>query len=637
MIAKPFWLSVVGAMSVLLSACVNSPAPQNTVDAQPTPSAPQAPPASTIEPVPLESSPESAATPTPVEPAPPPQAIDLEEPLIEAEAGRVPFQDIEPAFKSAQQARDYQDSLYRLLVGEMKIAKGDYQNSAEHFLQVAKLTRQADIAERATRIALFGKDMKKVEQAARLWLELAPQRLEARQVLVVALLRLDKSAEAAQHIEAILDSQGSSIGSSSETLVGLLKQSGNHTTALQVIDELSKRRSQDTHLLYLHARLLIGAEQIAPAIEQLEKLLALQPAHEDAVSLYVRLLHQQGETQKVLDFLRQQLALFPERDDWRLTYARLLISADQADAAQAQFEQLLAQKPDDSELLYTLGLLGLQNEQPTTAQRYFQQLLDSTDEADQRNRARYFLGQAAEQAEQTVEALNWYRQVDDGQYYFNANMRIVLLHLEDKNFAQALTDFKDIVPATPDEEFKLLQLEAEIYMQQKQFNKAFAVYQSGLERDPENIDLLYMQGMVAEKIDRLDILEANFRRILELEPGNVDTLNALGYTLADRTHRYQEALSLIQQAYEKRPHAHYILDSMGWVMYRLRRYEEAIDYLRQALAAQEDPEIAAHLGEVLWQSGQQDEARALWEAMKAKYPDDEVLQKTLQKFLSDKN
>ncbi len=617
-LAKPFCISVLGVLCLALSACVNTPHPVNT-DATHSINTPVAPAPDSV-PATAPSAPRAATS----EPEPVEEALE-----------HSPFQDIEPLFASVQQAREYQDNLYRLLLGELGIARGHYHASTEQFLQVAQRSRQADIAERAARIALFSKDMLALEQAARLWLELAPDNIKARQVLTVALLRLEKSAQAAAQIEHILDTEGSSIGDSSETLVGLLKQSGNHTTALQVLDELLKRRPHDTHLLYLQARLLMGAEQIPAAVAQLEKLLALQPSHEDAVTLYVRLQHQQGNVPQVLDFLAKQLALFPQRDDWRLTYARLLISNAQVEQAQRQFEKLLADNPEDTELLYTLGLLSLQSEAPDIAKGYFQSLLARAKDAEQRNTARYFLAQSAEQAEQVVEALNWYRQIDQGQYYFNANNRIVLLHLKEGRFAQALADFQDIAPATPEEEFKLLQLEAEIYLQQKQYDKAFKVYQSGLERDPDNIDLLYMQGMIAEKMQRLDLLEARFRRILELEPNNIDTLNALGYTLADRTDRYEEALHLIQRAYQQRPDAFHILDSMGWVMYRLQRYDEAITFLRKAFNRQADPEIAAHLGEVLWHAGKQEEARILWETMNAKFPDHDILQKTMQKFLSN--
>jgi len=626
MIAKFFWISVLSAISIIISACVNvpiaPPSASNNADATQPASNPN-----TTSPAKSE----STATPEAVKLEPAPQT----EPDIPAKTKTTaPFQDLEPLFNSPQQARAYQDSLYRLLLGEMNIKQGNYKDSTEYFLQVAELSRQADIAERATQIALFSKNMEKTEQAVRLWLELTPSNLEARQILTVALLRLGKSVEAAQQIEIILEQEGSSIGSSSETLVSLLKQSGNHDTALQVLEALVQRRSQDTHLLYLYARLLMGAEKIPEAVEQLELLLALQPSHEEAVPLYVRLQHQQGNTQQTLSFLQKQLTLFPEREDWRLIYARLLINAEQGAEAKEQFKKLLIQKPKDTELLYTLGLLSLQNEQPEDAKVYFQQLLNLTEEnAEQRNTVRYFLGQAAEQAKHIVEALKWYQDIDEGQYYFSANARIVMLYLEEKNFAQALVAFKEIVPATPDEEFKLLQLEAEIYSSEGRYEDAFAIYQRGLERSPDNIELLYTQGMLAEKIDKLDVLETNFRRILEIEPNHVDTLNALGYTLADRTERYEEALDLVQRAYAKRPNAHYILDSMGWVMYRLQRYDEAIVFLRKALAIQEDPEIAAHLGEVLWQIGKKEEARALWTNIRAKFPDDMILQKTMQKFL----
>ncbi len=577
----------------------------------------------------------STAAALPVPPsASDPVAAAHEAPDSEPEYGEtetpVDTKESRSLFASRQQERTYQDSLYHLLLGEMSGFKGQYAQSAESFIEVARRTHQADIAERATQVALFADNMEITQQAASLWLELAPESLEAQQVLTIALMRQNKIEEASQQLDAVLQSNAPE---QNETLLTLLKQSGSQATAQQMVEALLKRRPKDADLLYLHARLLLGMEKIPQALSQLELLLKVQPEYEEAVPLYTQLLHQQGEIEQALRFLRHQLSRFPQRDDWRLLYARLLINENQPQLAITQFAQLLSQSPQDSELLYTLGLLYLQTEQPALAQKHLHTLLKLSKEEEQRNAVRYYLGQAAEQAEQPAEAMNWYRQVDAGSHYFNANVRSVLLLLAEKNFSKASALAAEIAPGTPEEEFKLLQLEAEILVREKRYSEAMLLYERGLKSDPENTELLYMHGMLAEKVGRLDLLESDFRRILQLDPDSIETINALGYTLADRTERYEEAYQLIQQAYAKRPEAHYILDSMGWVMYRLQRYAEAESYLRKALHAQDDPEIAAHLGEVLWQAGKQTEARTLLEAAKKRFPDDEILQNTLRKLL----
>ncbi len=626
MITKPFFITTLGLTCALLNACVSLPQPAQVPEPDTTPTSPPASVTTPAIPTP------DALSPQPQPAVPHPPTSDSTE-ADTADKTQVFFQDVEPAFTSPEQAHLYQNTLYQLLLGELTGFKGSYAESAEYFLEVAQLTRQVDVAERAAQVALFAKDMDKVQQAARLWLELQPNNLEARQLLAVSLLRLERIGEATQQVEWLLNHQQGDIENSSKTLVDLLKQSGNHSTALKVVDTLIQRRPQDASLLYLYARLLMGAQKIPQAITQLSRLLTLQPEHEEAAPLYVQLLTQQDSLPQALRFLQKHLEQHPEHDAWRLMYARLLLNAERTEDAMVQFQQLLTQTPQNTELLYTLGLLNLQQKQAIKAKEHFLNLLNHSQLADEHNIARYFLGQTAELTEEDQEALKWYQQVEGGQHYFSANARIVFLHLDEKAYKQAMSAVENIAPGTPDEEYKLLQLEAEVYLRQKRHQEAMAVYQRGLDSDPDNVDLLYMRGMVAEKLDRLDILEADFRRILELEPNNINTLNALGYTLADRTDRIDEAYILIKQAYEQRPQAHHILDSMGWVLYRLQRYEESLEFLRQAMAAQEDPEIAAHLGEVLWHSGAKEEARAVLMGAKAQFPEDERLQKTILKLL----
>jgi len=387
-------------------------------------------------------------------------------------------------------------------------------------------------------------------------------------------------------------------------------------------------------LRYLQARLLIGAEQNDRALAALRQLLVLEPEHASAVPLYAQLLQEQDKLPDALSFLEQQLHSYPKQDEWRLLYARLLITAERTSDAQAQFKLLLANSPKDMDLLYALSLLSLQDQQTEQAQQTLEQMLSLATVEEQRNTARYFLGQTAEQAKQSETALSWYRQVSKGTHYFNAQTRLILLLLDQKAYTEAKAQLASITTSDTEEALNLLKLEAEVYLHQKEYQAARDVYQRGLDGDPENTDLLYMRAMMEEKLQRVDLSEKYFRRVLEIEPDNVETLNALGYTLADKTTRFDEAYQLIRKAYDARPNAYYILDSMGWVLYRLGRHEEAVDYLQRALAIKHDPEIAAHLGEVLWHSARQREAQQIWEKAAKDFPDDELLRDTMQRLLS---
>jgi tetratricopeptide (TPR) repeat protein len=176
-------------------------------------------------------------------------------------------------------------------------------------------------------------------------------------------------------------------------------------------------------------------------------------------------------------------------------------------------------------------------------------------------------------------------------------------------------------------------VEGEILSQIDLNEEAYTLYSQYLENQPDDIEILYARALIAERLDRVDQAERDFLKVLAIDPENTRALNALGYTLADRTDRYQEALVYVQQALAQTPDDPAVIDSMGWVMYRLGRLSEARDYLQKAYDMTKDSEIAAHLGEVLWVMGEQAQAKALWESARKATPDDAVLKETVRRYL----
>jgi len=565
-------------------------------------------------------------------PAEPPQLPAATETTVAPSAAPAPS--YAQTFSSPEQAALYQAALYKAMTAELAGFRNDYVNAATYYMEAAKLMADPRLAARATRVAFYAKNSAVAQSAAQLWQRLAPNDPEARQTLIAVLLRAGDTVAATHEISALLDHGDSLSEQQADMLIELLKQGGDQEAALTVLDNLATNRPQDARLRYLQARLLIGAEQNDRALAALRQLLVLEPEHASAVPLYAQLLQEQDKLPDALSFLEQQLRSYPKQDEWRLLYARLLITAERTSDAQAQFKTLLEHSPKDMDLLYALSLLHLQGQQTEQAQQTLERMLSLATLEEQRNTARYFLGQTAEQAKQSETALSWYRQVGKGTHYFNAQTRLILLLLDQKAYTEAKAQLARITTSDNEEALNLLKLEAEIYLHQKAYQAARDVYQRGLDGDPENTDLLYMRAMMEEKLQRVDLSEKYFRRVLEIEPDNVETLNALGYTLADKTTRFDEAYQLIRKAYDARPNAYYILDSMGWVLYRLGRHEEAVDYLQRALTAKHDPEIAAHLGEVLWHSARQREAQQIWEKAAKDFPDDELLRDTMQRLLS---
>jgi len=275
-----------------------------------------------------------------------------------------------------------------------------------------------------------------------------------------------------------------------------------------------------------------------------------------------------------------------------------------------------------------LGVLSLQLEDPDSARDYFVQLRETGARQDD---SAYYLGQVEEMAESWDSALSWYRKAE-GERTLEARIRMAYISARQGQVGPAREILHQLREQWPDDAPTLYLIEAQILAEQELPEQAMAVYDEALEAFPGNHDLLYGRGLHAITLDRLERMESDFRAILAEDPENADALNALGYSLADRTDRYAEALGYIERALALKPDDAAILDSMGWVQYRLGKPEEALEYLKRALSQMPDGEIAAHLGEVLWSLGRRDEAWSTWEEALARDPENKHLQKVMGRY-----
>jgi tetratricopeptide (TPR) repeat protein len=238
----------------------------------------------------------------------------------------------------------------------------------------------------------------------------------------------------------------------------------------------------------------------------------------------------------------------------------------------------------------------------------------------------------SEERKQPDEALRWYKSVSGGEQYIPAQGRIAGILAKQGQLADARSLLHSIQPQTIQQRVQLAQAEAAILRDANAYKDAFDLLADALTKLPNVPDLLYDYAMAAEKVDRLDVLETSLRKLIELRPDHAHAYNALGYTLADRTDRLQEAHDLIGQALKLAPDDPFIQDSMGWVLYRLGRLDEGRAYLERAFKHRPDPEIAAHLGEVLWAQGQRDEAARIWRSTLQEHPGNETLQAVIKKY-----
>jgi tetratricopeptide (TPR) repeat protein len=519
--------------------------------------------------------------------------------------------------------------LFTLLSGEMAGHRGDLDLAVSQYLQAAQLTRDPRIVERAVQVANFAKHYREGLEAARLWVEIAPDLLTARHTYATMLLRNNLPDAAYEEFDFIIKAKQAE-PSIFITIGKQLAREPMREVALVVMQRLAQSYR---HIAAAHYALSSLAEQsgkLKQAESAVREALALKPDWLEAINQLARLLHQQGETAQALAILRKALDAKPDSKVLRLSYARLLVDAKQLDAARVEFEHLAEQAPGNEDILYALGILALQAEDLKAAERYLKQLVGDSKRSLE---AAYYLGQIAEQRQQPLKAIRWYAEIQRGEYAFDAQMRMVALLAEQGDTEGALEHMKSILPRGEAQQVRLYLVEGDVLRLAERYQDAMTMYNEALEKLPGNNDLLYARALMAERVDRLDILIADLREVLKSEPDNAHAMNALGYTLADRTNRFEEAEKYIQRALELLPDDPAILDSMGWLQYRIGNHDEAIKYLTRAYDLNDDGEIAAHLGEVLWVMSEKQRAQKVWQRALEKAPGDKKVLEAMQRLV----
>ena len=522
-----------------------------------------------------------------------------------------------------------EELLYQLLLAEIAGHRGLLDVSVENYLSLARSTRDHRLVERAARIAVYARNDAAALAAARIWVELDPRNPDPHQVLAVMKLRSGDLGQAVAHLQDIF---AYSEGTSDEKLwmiANMLGSEKDKNAVLEVMDKLVASRANAPGALYAFAHVAARLGDLERARELLEDTLDLAPDNDNAALSYISILQRLEREQEALSWLEQELARRGENDfNLRMAYARLLMEVRQYDKALNQFELLVAREPEHTDVLYALGLLYLQGNRLEESEALFRKLSARETPADSAN---YYLGRIAEEKRRYDEAGAWYQSVHRGEHYFDAQVRLAMLLARKGQVEAARGQLRSIRPQSGQQALIIVQAEGDLLIRAERYAEAVAVYTEALG-DRYDADLLYARAMASEKLGRLELSEADLRTILKREPDHAQALNALGYMLADATDRYAEAYELIRKALELRPSDFYILDSMGWVLYRLGRLDEAVAYLRKALGIRQDPEIAAHLGEVLWVRGEREQAKEVWEAALQQTPEDTRLLDVIERF-----
>jgi len=545
-------------------------------------------------------------------------------------SGEAPAMASEPENRSVYPNQELTENLlYEYLLAEIAVQRGSVALSAQAYVDLAKRTRDPRIARRATEVALFARMNNAAIDAATIWHEADPASTRALEALAGMLVSVGRYDEALPRLKELLASPTGDPASRFTLLPRMLANAQDKQAALKLTQNLAADYPKVPEANFAVARMAASAGEDRIALDEVRKARQLRPDSESAVLLEAQILQKTSPDQAAAA-LAAYLQKYPPAREARLAYARTLVAQKRFTEARSQFEKLITGLPDSTEMAFAVALLSLQLKDYDSAEKYLKGLLNTP--YRDKDGVRLYLGQVAEERKDFPEALKWYGEVGEGEQYVQAQIRYAQVLARQGKLNEARAGLQRAAAKNSQQRIQLVLAEAQLLRDANQPKAAFDLVGQALDRAPNNPDLLYDYAMLAEKIERVDVLESSLRKLIEIRPENAHAYNALGYSLADRNQRLAEAQELIEKALKLAPDDFFIIDSMGWVLYRRGQLKDSLAYLRRAYAGRPDAEIAAHLGEVLWALGERSEAERVWGDAAKESPDNETLTNTIKRL-----
>ncbi|MGR9012343.1 MAG: tetratricopeptide repeat protein [Gammaproteobacteria bacterium] len=514
------------------------------------------------------------------------------------------------------------DVMYMLMAAELAGQRGQYAIALEGYMEAAKRVNDSRFAERAAKIAMYMKDGNKTDEAVALWLKQDPKNPTARKIAALSALRSGHKQAAVDHLDALLKIDPSGFEKTALELVSVLQRDGKTGFLYEVLDSLAVKRSDQAVIYFVQSLLAMEMKDNALAERKVLQALSAQPSWDKALILQAQIAVISGDLNKAKNLLRNASDKYPENNKLKKLLAQVLIKATEYEAAAEVYQGIIAVDPKDTESQISLALVYLQLDRDGKAEGIFNRLLD---QPEWNNQARFYLGKIEEKRGHTQKAMAWFDKVTEGPLVFESAITTVSLLVKENEFGEADSRLVLLAGRFPKQKLRIILMRAGLYGQQEQYEKAFGLLTDELVSQPDQRDLLYARALMAERINKLDVLEADLKKILAKYPDDAEALNALGYSLLDNASRYLEAEKYLQHALKLMPDEAVIMDSFGWLQFKLGKLEQARDYLERAYTKQQESEIAAHLVEVLWALGRREEARKIFNEAIKKAPKDEYL------------
>jgi len=522
------------------------------------------------------------------------------------------------------------DVLFMLLTAEIAGQRGQYEVALEGYMEAAKRVHDPRFAERAAMIAMYMKDGNKTDEAVSLWLRQDAGNITARKIAAISALRAGKKDQAVEHLTALLKIDPAGFETSIIEIATALQKENKVAVVSEALNVLAVKNPDKAVVYYIQSILALQMKDQALAEASVEKALKAHPDWDKALIFKAQIAAVSGDLPAAKAVLKSASIKYPENSKIKKMLAQILIKAEDYEEASVVYQSLIAGDPSDDESQFALGLVYLQLEKDGKAEDCFRKLLEQSKWAD---RSSFYLGKIEEKKGHYEKALSWYDKVQSEPFDFEAAIAGISLLVKNKQYSEAESRLDQIQDVFPKQKLRLILLKAEVFSQQKEYQKAFNFLSDALIVMPEQKELLYTRALTAERIGKLDVLEADLKKILAKNPDNAEALNALGYTLLEMPSRYAEAEKYLQHALNLQPNEAVILDSYGWLQFKLGQTAKALEYLEKAYAKQPENEIAAHLAEVLWVLGKKDEAKKLFSKAFKESPDDEYLLDFQRRFL----
>lgn len=514
--------------------------------------------------------------------------------------------------------------VYKFLLAELAIQRNDINAAGHLYLDLAKLTKNTGFAQSAAQLGGMVRNGRLALDAAGVWNKLDPKSSDAKKVLAEMYIASGNLSKAKPLVKEILENEKSK-GDGFLYLNNILTRVENKSNALRFIIDIAKPYAKmvEAHFAVAHTAHMAG--NITIRDKELAAIDKLNPNWETS-TLFKGSIQFDEDPMKAIETYRNFIKTNPKSNTVRLELAKALVQTEQYPAAKKHFEKLVNSPLASAEISFTVALLALETGDDIMAEQFLNQSLERKYyNPDQIN---MYLARIYGQRQKIDKVISYIEKISTGPLFVDSRIFAAQAIRAENGIDQAIEYLDQYKSLDRQEKLKFLQLKTSFLYNDNQFQKAIDLMLSEEEKYSDSAEFYFDFGLLHEKNKDFDAMESKLKKAISLKPDYAIAYNALGYSYADRNVKLDDAKRYIEIALSIEPQNHYILDSMGWVHYRLGNYDIAYEFITKAYSIQEDPEIAAHLGEVLWKQGKENEAISIWQGSLERFPENSILIET---------